>query len=56
MGIVEEEADESLYWMELLVAGGLVEQNRLTELMKEGNEIVAVTVASIRTARNRKTG
>ena len=54
MGIVEEEADESLYWMELLIAGDFVPEARLTELMQEGNEIVAIVVASIRTARNTK--
>src|SRR5438045_8817900 len=54
MGIVEEEADESLYWMELLIDSSLVPQERLTELMAEGHEIITMTVASIRTARTRK--
>jgi four helix bundle protein len=54
MSIVEEEADESLYWMELLIESGLVPQARLAELMAEGNELVAIAVASIRTARARK--
>jgi len=54
MGIVEEEADESLYWMELLIEGQLISQERLADLMQEGNEIVAIVVASIRTARPRK--
>jgi len=54
MGIVEEESDESLYWMELLIESSLVPQARLTELMAEGNELVAIAVASIRTARARK--
>jgi four helix bundle protein len=53
MGIVEEEADESLYWMELLIASGLVTRNRLTDLMAEGDELVAIAVASIKTARQR---
>ncbi len=52
MGIVEEECDESAYWMELLVEGDLIEEARVTELMNEANEIVAMVVASIRTARN----
>ena len=51
MGTVEEECDESLYWMELLVEGGLVEGGRLEELMAEGDEILAMTISSIRTAR-----
>jgi hypothetical protein len=54
MGIVEEEADESLYWMEMLIESSLVPQARLAELMAEGNEFVAIAVASIRTARARK--
>lgn len=52
MGIVEEEADESIFWMELLVDTGKIQQDaRLERLMREGNEIVAMTVSSIRTAR-----
>ena len=54
MGIVEEETDESLYWMELLMDSGIIGASRLTELMNEGNEILAITVASIRTARTHK--
>ena len=51
--IVEEEADESAYWMELLIESGLVSESRLSELMQETNEIVAMTVASIRTLQKR---
>lgn len=51
MGIVEEECDESLLWMELLIDSGRVDAKRLDALMKEGNEILAITVASIKTAR-----
>jgi four helix bundle protein len=51
MGIVEEEADESLYWMELLIDGGFVPSAHLDELRREGQEILAMTVASIRTSR-----
>jgi four helix bundle protein len=54
MGIVEEELDETLYWMELLVASELISEDRLTELTNEANELLAITVSSIRTARNRK--
>jgi four helix bundle protein len=53
LGIVEEECDESIYWMELLVDAGKVRADRLAGLMQEGNEIVAITVASIKTARLR---
>lgn len=54
MGIVEEECDESLLWMELLVESGRMEAQRLAELMREGGEILAITVASIKTARRGK--
>jgi len=51
LGIVEEEADESLYWMELLTEADLVKPDRLPDLMTEGSEILAIVVASINTAR-----
>jgi hypothetical protein len=51
MGIVEEECDESLFWMELLIDSKRVDASRLSELMSEGHEILAITVASIKTAR-----
>ena len=53
MGIVEEEADESLYWMVLLVESGLVQESLLLDLMQEGDEILRIVVASITTARKR---
>jgi four helix bundle protein len=49
--IVEEECDESLYWMELLVESGLLPLRRLEALMREGDELLAITVAAIRTTR-----
>jgi four helix bundle protein len=51
MGIVEEEADEILYWIEMLIDCGLVKQNRVKSLIDETNEIVSMVVSSIRTAR-----
>lgn len=54
LAIVEEEADETLYWMELLVDAGLVPNEQLRDLMNEGDEIVAMTVASIKTLRKRQ--
>ena len=53
MGIVEEEADETIFWMELLVDSGTVDINVLRPLMAEANEIVAMTVVSIKTTRYR---
>lgn len=54
LSIVEEEADENLLWMELLVESDLVKASRLSALTAEGNEILAMVVASIRTLRGRK--
>jgi len=56
MGIVEEEIDESAYWLELLVEAGLVQQSKLAALMKECDEITAIVVASIKTARRTRNG
>jgi four helix bundle protein len=47
--IVEEEADECLYWMELIVEAKLVDPTNLKSIMSETNEILAMTVASIKT-------
>jgi four helix bundle protein len=49
--IVEEECDESLFWMELLVENNLVKSARLNSLMQEGNELLSIVVASAKTAR-----
>lgn len=51
--IVEEEADETLFWQELLVEVGIVPATRLSELMRETDEIIAMTVASIKTLRTK---
>ena len=51
MGNVEEECDESLYWMELLIESGTMKPKRLSLLMNEGNELLAMVVQSIHTAR-----
>jgi four helix bundle protein len=49
--IVEEECDESLFWMELLLENNFVKAPRLSGLMKEANEILAIIVSSAKTAR-----
>lgn len=51
LGIVEEEADETLYCMELLVESGTIKQDLLSDLMQEGNEILAMVVSAIRTTK-----
>lgn len=49
--IVEEECDESLFWMELLVEGGTVPLRRLEKLLQEGNELLSIFVSAIKTSR-----
>jgi len=51
MGIVEEEADEAQFWLELIVTGRLVPAERASKLHDEAGQLVAITVSSIRTAR-----
>ena len=51
MSIVEEEADESAYWLEIIAETGLLPIERVGHLHKEANEIVAIMVASLRTIR-----
>ena len=46
-----EEADESLYWMEMLVEAEIMPKEKLAVLMKETDEIVATLTASVKTAR-----
>ena len=52
--IVEEESDETEYWLEILVEAGLTPQDQIAGIAKETDEILAMTVASIKTLRNRK--
>jgi four helix bundle protein len=52
LAIVEEEADESLYWIEILAESGIASGRSLFSLLKEANELVAIFTASRRTARS----
>ncbi|MEO5720057.1 MAG: four helix bundle protein [Chthoniobacterales bacterium] len=54
LGICEEECDESIYWIELLIALGVVKESRAAELCQEANELVAILVTSIKTARENR--
>jgi len=51
MGIVEEECDEALHWIEVLCALELIATDRIRDLQIEGNEILSITISSIKTAR-----
>ena len=50
MGIALEEADETVYWLELLIEAGIVRERRLQKLVQEAEEIVAIFAASRITA------
>src|SRR6266704_6832741 len=54
MGIVEEEADEILFWLELLEENKLVPAAKLIAIKQEADELIAITVASIKTARSNR--
>jgi four helix bundle protein len=54
MKIIEEESDETEYWLEILVEAGLVSQNQIASIYQETDEILAMTVASIKTLRARQ--
>jgi four helix bundle protein len=54
LGIVEEEADESIYWIELLIEAEIVRQELLQDLLQETNEILSMVVASIKTAKSNR--
>ena len=54
LSIVEEEADETLFWLELIKEMEIVDKTLLNSLMQENNEIIAIIVASIKTARKNK--
>lgn len=54
MGTVEEETDETTYWLELLVESSILKIEDVELLMKEARELLAITVSSIRTARRNK--
>lgn len=49
--IVEEEADESLYWLELLVEAEILPLTKLADLMREVDEILSIIVASLKAQR-----
>ena len=55
MGIVEEELDESLYWMEILIETNHIKAEKLSSLMNEANELLSIVVTSIKTAKKNKT-
>lgn len=51
MGIVVEEADEAILWLELMTESGIIPLERTDSLLKEANELTAIFAASQRTAK-----
>jgi four helix bundle protein len=55
MGTVEEEADETVYWIELSIDAGIVTARRVHGLLDEAQQILSIVVASVKTARGLRT-
>ncbi len=51
MGTVAEEADESCFWLELIIDGELLPRNQVQSLLDEASELTAISTASAKTAR-----
>jgi four helix bundle protein len=51
LGIVLEESDESLFWLELMVDADLVSTQRVERLLKEADELTAIFTTSVKTAK-----
>ena len=54
MGIVEEEADETIFWLEVIEEVEILKNDSISSLMQKCNEILSIVVSSINTARRRK--
>ena len=51
LGVVLEESDESLFWLELMVDANLVTKARAERLLKEADELTAIFTTSVKTAK-----
>jgi len=54
LGVVLEEADETLYWLELIVAGNLLSERKVSLLLREANELTAIFTAGRHTSTHPK--
>ena len=52
--IVEEECDETLFWLELIVEADLLKKEKLHDIIKEADELTAIFTASGKTAKRRR--
>lgn len=55
LGVEAEEADETVYWLELVCDGDLIPANKLTELLREDDELTAIFTAGRRTSSKNQT-
>jgi|SRR5262245_32819029 len=53
LAIVEEEADESAYWLELIIDGHLMNRTRVEPLLREADELTRIFSRSVKTARDK---
>ena len=51
LGVVEEEADETVLWLEILVEDEAAARERIAPYLEEADQLVRIVVASIKTAR-----
>ena len=54
IGVVVEEADETVFWIVLITDLNLLDPEKTTEVLKEANELIAIFSASYQTARGRR--
>ena len=54
IGIVVEETDETAFWLELITDLGLLKERQIKDLLKESNEILAIMITSINSAKKNK--
>lgn len=52
LGIVVEESDEVVFWLELMTETDILDINKVQHLMKEANEIMKISSSARRTAKN----
>jgi four helix bundle protein len=52
IGVVLEEADETVFWLEMLVDSGIVSTEKMRELLSEANQLMLIFSASRRTAKS----
>lgn len=53
MSIAQEEADETVYWLEMALDSGLVNKDTAGGLLEEADELTAIFTSSIKTAKKR---